>query len=163
MPTYFWSSQGRLHLSSIICCIFQEKLNPHGPNSSALISHRRGFGIKELRTMERLLLLPWGSEHHHQCQEDDKLPAKGAVGTFKVSTQRVRKGQRPQMRETSYLGAPAGGRLGHSLSHLLPGSSGYGVQSSLSVLYCKATLAPPPPLLYHSSVRWPQASLSFLI
>lgn len=84
LPTYFRSSQGRLPLSSIICCIFQEKLDPHGPNSSTLISHGQGFGTKELRTMERLLLLPWGPENRLQSQEDDKLSAKGAVNAFKV-------------------------------------------------------------------------------
>lgn len=49
-----------------------------------LISHGPGFGTKGLRAVERLLLLPWGTEYSHQGQGDDEPPDKSAAGAFKV-------------------------------------------------------------------------------
>lgn len=49
-PTYFRSGQGSLPLSSIICWIFQKKLDPYEPNSSnthltwARVWHKRAEG-----------------------------------------------------------------------------------------------------------------------
>lgn len=71
----------------------------HGPASFAVYSKRNwihmdqippcsshtgpGFGSKGPSAVERLLYLPWGPEHSHQCQGEDKPPAKGASSAFK--------------------------------------------------------------------------------
>lgn len=58
--------------------------NHMGQIPSILISDGPGFGTKWLRTVERLLFLPWGTEHSHQGHRDDESLAKGAASAFKV-------------------------------------------------------------------------------
>lgn len=48
-----------------------------------LISHGSGFGTKQLRAVETLLL-PWGRECSHQVPGDDSSLAKDAASAFKV-------------------------------------------------------------------------------